>query len=224
MVWTVRAISVVAAADSRPWACDDRRMSEQHQQHESHQPHDHRETGSVRPATPADAAAIGQLQLAAWRADYADLLPADTLAATSADDLASSWREAITAPPSDRHRVLVAVAGVDGAATGGPVSGFAAYGPSDDPDLDAARTAEIYALTVAPEAVGHGHGSRLLAACADLLREAGFTLVECWVLLGDDRLRGFLQKTGWTPDGAYRDLDPGDGRPPARSVRLHAAL
>lgn len=203
--------------------------------------------GSVRPARPEDAAAVGRIQLAAWRAQYADLLPAEALAAATAEGLAATWHDAITAPPSPRHRVVVAV---DGAPAGGAgsleppldlaeaarstgsddaadprrVAGFAAFGPAGDPDCDPATTAELFALTVAPDETGHGHGSRLLTASADLLRDAGFTLAVCWTLLDDARLRSFLQETGWTPDGAYRDLDRGDDGPPARSVRLQTAL
>jgi GNAT superfamily N-acetyltransferase len=199
----------------------------------------------VRPARAADADTIGRIQLAAWRDQYADVLPADALAAMSAADLGARWRESITAPPSPRHLVVVAVDGAhrepaDGAEraeqpgqaeqqgdTAGDdrrVTGFAAFGPTDDPDCDAETTAELFALTVDPAETGRGHGSRLLAACADLLREAGFSLAVCWVLLDDARFRAFLQETGWAPDGAYRDLDRGDGGPPARSVRLQTAL
>jgi GNAT superfamily N-acetyltransferase len=207
--------------------------------------------GSVRPARPSDAGVIGRIQLTAWREQYAELLPAEALEAASPADLAATWHAAITEPPTPRHRVVVAVEGSQQTDAGAPsmdlsnaarvsaltdqdaeataldrrrVTGFAAFGPAEDPDCDPETTAEIFALTVAPSETGHGHGSRLLAACADLSRDAGFTLAVCWTLLDDTRFRSFLQETGWTPDGAYRDLDRGDGGPLTRSVRLQAAL
>ena len=175
---------------------------------------------SVRAASTGDADAIARVQAAAWRAAYADLLPAALIEDLSSADARDQWREAVATPPSARHRVLVAVAGAD-------VVGFAAFGPSDDSDLVAMVDAELIALCVQPDRVREGHGSRLVNATVDHLREDGFLHVRVWVSAGaeDERLRAFLSGAGWAEDGASRELDlHGDGRLVVPQVRLHAAI
>jgi GNAT superfamily N-acetyltransferase len=165
----------------------------------------------VRPARPEDAPAIGRVQLAAWQAAYADVLPAEVLGALRQDTLAEQWRAATDHPPTPRHRVLVAHAGSD-------VVGFAAYGPASDPDRDPDQDAELLALVVDPAALGGGHGS-------PLLRDDGFTGAVTWLLAVDDALRAFLAAAGWAADGSRRELDVnGDGSVRLRQVRLHTDL
>jgi GNAT superfamily N-acetyltransferase len=173
---------------------------------------------SVRVAWAADAAAIGKVQSRAWRAGYAGLLGAQTLAALDPDALAATWAQALRRPPSARHRVLVALDGPD-------VVGFAAVEPSEDPDADPVTDAELVAIAVDPDRTGAGHGSRLLAAVADTCRADRFGRIAAWLLAGDDALRAFLESTGWAPDGAHRELVGDDGSDrPVRQLRLHTSL
>ena len=175
---------------------------------------------SVRAASPGDADAIAAVQAAAWRAAYADLLPAEVIDDLHSADARDQWREAIATPPSARHRVLVAVTGVD-------VVGFAAFGPSEDSDLAAMVDAEMIALCVLPDRIREGHGSRLVNAAVDHLREDGFLHVRVWLSSGaeDERMHAFLAGAGWAEDGARRELDlHGDGRLVVPQVRLHAAI
>jgi GNAT superfamily N-acetyltransferase len=175
---------------------------------------------SVRAASPGDADAIAGVQAAAWRAAYADLLPADVLDDLDSPDARDQWRDAVATPPSARHRVLVAVTGTD-------VVGFAAFGPSEDSDLAAMVDAEMIALCVLPDRIREGHGSRLVNAAVDHLREDGFLHVRVWLAAGaeDERMHAFLAGAGWAEDGARRELDlHGDGRLVVPQVRLHAAI
>ena len=82
---------------------------------------------SVRVATPWDVDAVGAVQAALWREAYASLLPAEALDAATAEEFARVWRESLANPPSGAYRLLVACAGEE-------VVGFAAVGPSADPD------------------------------------------------------------------------------------------
>jgi GNAT superfamily N-acetyltransferase len=172
----------------------------------------------VRPARLADAAAVASVQVRAWRHGYRDLLPAEILAEVTGPDAVETWRErwaeAATAPPSPRHRLLVAVAS-------DLVVGFAAHGPAEDPDLDPAGTAELITLLVDPPHTRAGHGSRLLAATADLLREDGFATLVTWVFEDDEVTRTFLGSAGWAPDGTARTLDMGEQ---VRQIRLHTDI
>jgi GNAT superfamily N-acetyltransferase len=66
-------------------------------------------TGFVRPARPGDAGAIARIQLVTWRTAYRRLLPRRVLAGLDEAWMASQWRDAIVAPPSNRHLVLIAI-------------------------------------------------------------------------------------------------------------------
>jgi GNAT superfamily N-acetyltransferase len=173
---------------------------------------------SVRPARAQDAATVARLQLASWEPVYGDLLPAELLAAVGGEPGAGRWRSSVTAPPSPRHRVLVACAGP-------AVVGVAALGPAEDGDLDVRVDAEIGVLLVAPDARRHGHGSRLLMAAVDHLRGDGFERAYAWLPADDLAARAFLVGSGWAPDGAHRGLDlRGDGAVVVTQVRLHTDI
>ena len=172
---------------------------------------------SVRTAWADDATAIGAVQARAWRRSYGAVLPAAALDEVDADDFADVWRAAITKPPSARHRVLVAL-------EGNQVVGFAATAPSEDPDAEPDE-AEVVAFHVDPDALGAGHGSRLLAAAVDTLRADRFTRARIWLVVGDDAVRRFLEPAGWAADGGHRELDlTGDVTATLRQVRLHTDL
>jgi len=173
---------------------------------------------SVRPASTADAAEIGRLQNETWQLAYRQLLPAEVLAGLDADRFAASWRAAIAQPPSTSHHVLVAE-------EGGHQVGFAAFGPDadqqpDDPDPE--HTAAISALLVEPRWGRRGHGSRLLAAVADIARADGVRRLVAWVPVGDTASLEFYRSAGWAADGLQRSLDTGAGA--ITELRLHASL
>jgi GNAT superfamily N-acetyltransferase len=177
--------------------------------------------GFVRAARAGDASDLARVQVASWRVGYADVVPGDVLAELTGDEAESvfrdRWRDAVTNPPTSRHRVLVAVeADADRA-----VAGFASVGPATDSDRWPGTDAGLYELRVMPELTGRGHGSRLLHAVADTLVEDGFHTVDTWVLEEDSVLRGFLSAAGWAADGARAELDLGAGVP---VVRMHTAI
>lgn len=169
---------------------------------------------SVRRARPADAAAIAEVQVTAWREACAPLLPPGVLEQLDDARAERRWRDAAAAPPTGRHRLLVAVGD-------GRLVGFAAAGPGEDDDLDPATTAEILTLLVDPGSTGRGHGSRLLAATVEQLREAGFTTAVTWLFTADRAARAFFGSAGWAPDGATRTLDMGE---PVPQLRLHVDI
>jgi len=171
---------------------------------------------SARIARANDASAVGLVQAAVWRAAYARLLPQEVLEQFDAPNFARVWRSSLKTPPSPRHVLLVGCAGQQ-------VVGFAAVGPSIDPDATE-TSGEVLAMGVHPDARRSGHGSRLLNAAVDTLRGTGFDRMSLWLLAGDEQTRAFLMAAGLSPDGAYRDrvIDP-DGTL-AREVRLTAEL
>ncbi len=181
--------------------------------------------GFVRPARPEDAGEIARIQLSTWRTAYRRFFPPHVLANLDADYLARGWTDAITAPPSDKHRVLIAV---EQAESSSPVVGFAAAGPADEhaqaPDEPplGADVAAVTDLLVEPRWGRRGHGSRLLAATVDLWREDGFKTAVAWAYDGDKVMQKFLAAGGWEPDGAGRALDVDDMLVP--QLRFHVRL
>lgn len=173
---------------------------------------------SCRVAWADDAPAIAAVQVRAWRASYAELLPADLLAGLDADQLARGWRESLGRPPDARNRALVAL-------ERNLVTGFALTGPATDPDCDPVADGEVTDLTVDPHQRRAGHGSRLMQACVDTLKADRFTRAVTWLAAQDDETRTFLTDAGWAPDGAHRTLDlAGDGTVQVKQVRLHTDL
>lgn len=173
---------------------------------------------SARIAWAEDAAAIAAVQVRAWRASYADLLPAEVLSTLDTDEIADGWRLALARPEDARNRVLVAL-------ERNLVTGFVVTGPATDPDCDPVSTGELTDLTVDPHKRGVGHGSRLLQAGADTLVADRFDRAVMWLTAGDDATRAFLTSGGWGPDGAHRTLDLlGDGATTVKQIRLHTAL
>ena len=177
--------------------------------------------GFVRPARAGDAVSLARIQVASWRCGFAGIVPQDLLAELTSEEAEQvwrdRWREAITNPPTSRHRVLAAV-------DGGPsreVAGFASAGPATDADRWPGTDGEVYELRIYPERTGQGHGSRLLHAVADTLIEGGFHTVSIWALEADTALRRFLEASGWAADGARAELDVGTSVP---AVRLHTAI
>ncbi len=177
--------------------------------------------GFVRAARAADAPLMAEVQAASWRAAFADLVPQSVLdELTSAEALSQftqRWHQAITDPPTSKHRVHVAVD-----KPGDPgITGFAASGPATDEDLWPGTDGELYELHVLPSADGEGHGGRLLNAVADTFAEDGLSTGYTWALAGDEQRITFLQEAGWAPDGSQASLDMGTKVP---VVRLHTQL
>ena len=173
---------------------------------------------SVRPAGPADVAEVARIQVETWRAGYLTILPAAVLEALSIEAADAAWRPAVEAPPTPRHRVLVALEQQW-------VVGFVALSPAtdlgpDDPEPD--TTAAIGPLLVEPRWGRRGHGSRLLAAAVDHARGDGMRRGITWIPENDTTSREFYASAGWGADGLVRALDTGSGE--LREIRLHADI
>ncbi|PKQ30964.1 MAG: GNAT family N-acetyltransferase [Actinobacteria bacterium HGW-Actinobacteria-2] len=172
---------------------------------------------SVRLALPAEAPAIAAIQRRAWSANFDQATAADLLSSVDLATMTESWTAAITRPPLAQFRILVAV-------SDDRVVGFAALGPSDDPDAEAGVDALVAEFTIDPPAQRRGHGSRLLNACIDTLRADGFTRATWWVRSTDDIVRRFLTEAGWDADGAHTEVAMTDDGPHLKLLRLHTAI
>lgn len=188
---------------------------------------------TVRVASLVDVTDVARIQVATWQAAYSSLLPAQVLAGLTVEQAAVAWRQALVAPPTLAHRVLVAF-------EGRRAVGFAAGAPATADDLDLGdgvpataqveasiaippgATVVVHPLLVEPRWGRRGHGSRLLAAAIDLARDDGATRALAWVLEGDEASRSFFGAAGWAADGVARILDTGPST--VRELRLHADI
>jgi ribosomal protein S18 acetylase RimI-like enzyme len=191
--------------------------------------------GFVRPARAGDADALTRVQVASWGCRLAAVVPAELLAELTGEEASAiwrdRWREAISNPPTSRHRVLVAVSDAAAPTPAAPppaarsaarqVVGLVSAGPATDADRWPGTDAEIYEFRVQPDLTGQGHGSRLLQAAADTLVSDGFRTASTWVLQADLDVRRFLESAGWAADGARGELEVGVSVP---VVRLHTRL
>ncbi|MGH3884133.1 MAG: GNAT family N-acetyltransferase [Pseudonocardiaceae bacterium] len=174
----------------------------------------------VRPATPADASALAALHRATWRAAYSELLPSGALDGLDAPQVQQAWADTVAGGAT----VLIATEGDH------PV-GFVVAGPAPEDEVaaadgalpaDAAQTVLVSTLLVEPRWGRRGHGGRLLAEAAAVLRDAGATRGIVWVPAEDPASLSFYRRAGWNPDGTVRTLDAA-GRP-LREIRLTGPL
>lgn len=154
---------------------------------------------TVRDARVGDAAALGRIKQAGWRAAYTGLLPEAALAALDAAEIAAGFARGITdvdARGGQGEALLVAETGTG---AGADIVGYVVTGPYRWDELPAAG--EVYALYVDPSHWGEGAGTALLSAAEARLREAGHTEAALWVLEDNRAGRGFYEAAGWRADG-----------------------
>jgi GNAT superfamily N-acetyltransferase len=172
---------------------------------------------SVRLALPAEAAIIAAIQRRGWTQTMPAAVATEVLASVDLATMTERWELAIVRPPLAQFRVLVAIGDER-------VVGFAAVGPSDDPDAEAGEDAVVAEFVIDPQAQRRGHGSRLLNACVDTLKADAFVRATWWVHATDDVLRSFLTGAGWAADGAHSEVAVSEGGPGLKLVRLHTAI
>jgi ribosomal protein S18 acetylase RimI-like enzyme len=149
----------------------------------------------IRPATLADAHAIGALAARAWRAAYAGLLADDILARLHPEEQAYEWAGYLSELPTSDRVWVIELAGA--------VCGFARTGPCPDPDLPA-DAGEVHGLYLDPDRIGTGLGRRLYShAVADLV-ERGNAPVAVWHFAENRRAARFYERAGFVLDGARR--------------------
>ncbi|MFH8249190.1 GNAT family N-acetyltransferase [Microbacterium sp. B2969] len=150
----------------------------------------------VRTATGADARAIATVRIETWRVAYAGLIAQEVLDGLDlereTERRALHWDENHADP---RTREFVAE-------VGGELAGWAAVGPSRDPD--AGDTGEVYALYALPRHWSTGVGHALMVASERFLIRSGFHSAHLWYLEGNERAASFYERHGWIEDGAAK--------------------
>lgn len=162
----------------------------------------------VRLATPPDARAIADAHVRSWQTAYRGLVPDHVLDGFSVERRTTYWRDTIARrPAADPNRTWVIETDA------GHLVGFAATGPGRDesaPSPDGAG--EVYAIYLAPEARGLGHGRTLFTHAVADLRSRGFDPIVVWVFEANPVARRFYEAAGFRVDGARHTIDF-DGTP-----------
>ena len=136
-----------------------------------------------RPATGADADAIGVVHVQAWREAYAGVVPDAILTGLDPGQRAGTWR-----------RLIECGATVTLAERDGAVVGFSCGGRQRDASL--AYSGEIYAVYVLQRAQRLGIGRALMAAAAGELLARDHLSAMLWVLEANALARRFYQALG----------------------------
>lgn len=142
-------------------------------------------------ASLADARAIAELHVEAWRAAYHAIVPAPALAAMTVERREDRWRDALA---KGEPRVVVA-------RDGGALVGWVSYGPTRDADAPAGR-GEIWAIYVAPARLRAGVGTLLFTRARADLGRLGHDTGSLWVLEANVAALAFYRHKGVVFDPA----------------------
>jgi GNAT superfamily N-acetyltransferase len=153
---------------------------------------------TIRRERPDDAEAVAGVNVRAWQAGYAGIMPAELLDRLNVAAWAERRRQWRTADADQPFRTYVAEAD-DGEIVGFATVGSYRQGQNPD-DLDPAF-GEILTMYVEPARWGTGVGRALMAAARAALVEAGHSTARLWVLEANDRARRFYEQAGLSPDG-----------------------
>ncbi len=154
---------------------------------------------TIRPAEPADAAGVAEVNLLAWQATYRGLLDDAYVQGRSSQDQLVVWRDLLTEPNPSRQYFV--------ALEGDRVLGYC--GAGRNVDTRSPFQAELYGASVLPSR--QGIGSRLLGTQAQWLRLMGWESMQCW-LMEQNPSRGFYERHGGLRLDATRELDFGGKR------------
>lgn len=152
----------------------------------------------IRYATLNDARSISTIYQQSTQSAYQDFMPQAPIYTRLLGRLEPFWVQKLAIPPAKEQRLLVAECE-------GRVVGFVEIGAPTYPEEVAIEgTGELHFLFVAPDFMGRGIGSRLLARATELLHEDGYRQAILWVFSRNLPARRFYERHGWSTDGVER--------------------
>jgi ribosomal protein S18 acetylase RimI-like enzyme len=154
----------------------------------------------VRDAETGDAAGMAQVHVESWRGAYRGLIPQEVLDGLDVGARTNLWIRVMDRNDPVRGAVLVAE-------DDDRIIGFVHVRQTRDKDGDPARTGELTAIYLAPDAWGRGAGRALMDAAVSRLVTAGYADATLWVLDTNERARRFYTAAGWDIDGTAKTED-----------------
>ena len=152
----------------------------------------------IRYATLNDARSLSAIYQQSTQSAYQDVMPESPIYSRLLDRLEPFWVQKLAIPPAKEQRLLVAE-------YENQVVGFVEIGAVTSPlEVATEDTAELHFLFVAPDFMGFGIGSRLLARATELLREDGYLQAILWVFSRNLQARRFYERQGWSTNGVER--------------------
>lgn len=151
----------------------------------------------LRPALPADTAAVAAFHHRIWHQTYRDMAPPEARAQLDLDWRLAQWSGWLTRPAP----FATLLAERDGA-----IAGLVSFGPTDHPAF--AGRGEIGHLYVDAEQRGRGLGRQLLTQAIAQLRAAGFGGVGLAVVRDNHAARAFYAAAGGQEAGGFTDPGP----------------
>lgn len=148
----------------------------------------------VRRATPEDARAISEVQIAGWRHAYRGIVPDAMLDELDVEAGAERRREGM---------VRGAARGVENHVLEleGDIVAWAASGPWRTREGTAVPGLfELYAIYVEPSRIGTGLGRRLWLAVLEGLPARGARELRLWTFVDNTRARRFYEQAGFRED------------------------
>lgn len=143
-------------------------------------------TSTIRPARGDDAMAVARIHVRAWQLGYANILPADGLAALNPEAQARVYT--FDKPGDPRTYVTE---------EDGELTGFVSIEADPEP-------AVINALYVNPDHWRTGVGTTLLGSVRRELTALGRNEAILWVLAGNIRADHFYRRRGWRRTGVTK--------------------
>jgi GNAT superfamily N-acetyltransferase len=157
----------------------------------------------IRPATVADARALAELEVRAWRWAYVDIVAEQDM--ITVEEREAHWSSAAAVDGAFVAEVGGRVVGVvrvglgsDVGLVGPTVSDVAQAGT----DLDDRPAGLFGVLAVEPAAQGAGLGAALYEHAVVQLQAASVSAAVVWLFDDDGHARGFYERRGWRADGA----------------------
>jgi ribosomal protein S18 acetylase RimI-like enzyme len=139
---------------------------------------------TIRPVAARDVHAIAELQVRAWRAEYAGFVAEADM--PTLDDRIGLWNGVRPGEAwlAEREGAIVGVVGVS--------------------------NGEIGVLHVDPETGHEAEVDHLLLTHAEtVMRDAGHTVALLWTFRENAHSRALYERHGWAPDGAEQETLPG---------------
>jgi GNAT superfamily N-acetyltransferase len=150
---------------------------------------------NIRDSMPDDAAAIAELNSAAWRVAFRGIVTDDFL--STHDGAPLGRREVLENLPTNSIQLV--------ADNDGDVVGWLAAHPCEDADCDPSQTVEVGACYVTPTFWRRGVGRLMMSVLFERLATSHWIDVKVWTARDTPASHAFYRSLGFKEDGRAKD-------------------